>query len=79
VTERSTGSPDSPGHAARGASLSQRLRAWFNTLRNNREFRRGRTVLKSMPQTVFIDTGNVCICIVSCAQAGGGRYPLAGS
>jgi MoaA/NifB/PqqE/SkfB family radical SAM enzyme len=40
--------------------LAQRLRAWFNTLGNNREFRRGRTVLKSMPQTVFIDTGNVC-------------------
>jgi len=33
---------------------------WRNTRLNNREYRDRRTVLKSLPQTVFIDTGNVC-------------------
>ncbi|MCP4378679.1 MAG: radical SAM protein [bacterium] len=60
MTDRSLGSSGSPRHRIRGASLGQRLRVWSNACRNNLEQRRGRTVLKSMPQTVFIDTGNVC-------------------
>ena len=41
-------------------ALARRMRMWWNARRNNFEFRRRRTVLKSMPPTVFIDTGNVC-------------------
>ncbi len=74
----STGNPESPGRGVRRASLGQRLRVWCNAMRNNREFRRGRTVLKSLPPTVFIDTGNVCDLHCELCPSGQGAIDVRG-
>ena len=65
VGEDTPSTADFSGDSVTGAvspvsALAGRMRMWWNTRRNNSEFRRLRTVLKSMPSTVFIDTGNVC-------------------